>query len=391
MIKKSYINIFIYILIFLIVPVTFIDVIAPKVFDILQLISISFMVICILVRVVNRKKVDSFEIVMLINSLLLFFTSAINNTLTYNVAFSIISTFAIPTFLKNSFKEGTDSIKALYYIYIVIIFLNLITSFFKIRIGYLSYSFIGGKNSIALTVIPAMLIIHIYSLLKYNKLTRFNIFMLVICIISLIISGSSTAIVIALWMILYFFMKSIKLSLKKIIIIYLIISVMIIFGTEILQQTFINTIIKELFDKDLTFTSRTVLWDISLEYFIKSPFIGYGRNNSIIYDSTGGHLDQSHNMILQLLLVGGIFSLIMLFIILYISFKRNDSNNNIDKFILFYFFSYIIIGLTESIIFVNQLWMIFALAYSSREICSNYKNINSKNLKENKYDKKNTF
>ena len=388
--KNFYLNLYIiiYLVLFFIIPITCVDAIIPKIYDIIQLCTISFMLICLFFGKIKSRKIDKFDLAMIIISIVLFGSSCIKHTIDYKVAFSIITLFTIPVFLKETFKKSINPIQALYYLYVIIIILNIITSFNKMKIGYQYQTFIGGKNSISLTVIPAMLIIHMYSLLKYNKVTKFNGILLIICVSSLLLSNSSTAIVIAILIILYFLtsVKKIHLSLRKIIIIYMLIFVLIVFGNAILEKTFLNTIVEQIFNKNLTFTSRTKLWDISWEHFLKSPIIGYGKNNTIIYNNTGGALDQSHNMILQLLLAGGICSLFSLFFIIYISFNKLNSKNKIGRILLFYFFVYIINGLTESIIFVNQLWMFFAIAYSIKEISNNFKKLN---VNEENYDKKN--
>lgn len=393
--KKGYINIYIciYVVLFLIIPVTVIDAILPKLYDLLKLISVSIMFICIFIKIIKDKKIDNFDLIMFINSIALLIISTLKHTIMYNVAFSIISLFVIPVFVKNSLSKSKNALQALYYLYVAIVLLNSITILYKIKISYQTYFFIGGKNAVSLTIVPAMLIIYIYSVSKYGKLTYFNIAMLMLCIISLIASGSSTAIVIAAIIIMYYFtlVKKINISLKKYIFIYLVIFILIVFGTAILEHTFLNTIIKEAFNKDLTFTNRTKLWEISLEYFLKSPIIGYGKNNTIIYDNTRGMLDQSHNMILQLLLSGGVVSLVLFIITIYISYNKLNFKNNMEKTILFYFFVYSIIGLTESIVFIYQLWMMFSIGYSINKICEINKKDYDENMKEDKYDKKNNF
>lgn len=376
--KEKNINIYVcmYFLLFLIIPVTILDPIAPKLYDLFKLFSVSIMLLCICIQFFKNKRMDYFDLVMFANMVVLLLISAIKGTLNYNISFSIIELFAIAVFLKNSFYKSYNSFKALYCIYVIIVIVNFITFFYKINFNYLSYYFIGGKNAISLTIIPAMLVIHMYSLLNYNRITTFNGIILILCILSLFISKSSTAIIVAfITTIGYFliFSKKINISLKKYILLYLSIFFIVLFCTSILEKSFFGSMIENMFNKDITFSNRSELWNFSYKYFLNSKIFGYGKGNKIIYDFTNGLLSQSHNMVLELLLTGGIVSLILFLLVIYISNFKLDYKNNIDKIVLFYLFIYCIIGLTESIVFSNQLWMIFSIGYSIEKLRDHYK------------------
>ena len=94
-------------------------------------------------------------------------------------------------------------------------------------------------------------------------------------------------------------------------------------------------------------------------------------------------------MILQLLLAGGTISLGLFFAIIYITNKKLKDNDkeHVNHIILFYFFMYAIVGLTESIVFNNQLWMMLAIGYSIDKLYENYKSVFKEEKKEENYDK----
>lgn len=371
--KIENIYIVIYIFLFIIVPITCIDAIFPIAFDIIKLISVSSMSIYLLIQFIKEKKLDKFDIIMIINSIALIIISAITQTITLKNTFAMLSIAVITIFFKKSLSKSNASIKALYYLYVTIVILNVITIFFRMKVNGVDFFFIGGKNAISLTIIPAMLIIYMYSLLKYNKLTYFNMGMLILCFVSLIVSKSTTAIIVAIVLVcklLASFLK-LKISFAQYAITYIVISVLIIFGLPYITNTPLNDAFQKVFNKNLTFTHRTELWQESYERFLDSPIIGYGKNNDIIQKYTKGDLDQCHNMLLEAMLTGGSIALLLLIMAFIISANKLDKNNKTDRVMLFYLFLYAIIGLVESITYIYQLWMMLAIAYTLKDISKN--------------------
>lgn len=367
-VKKKLIILF-NILMLIPIPNTILEPIQPKLFDGIRLVSTIIMAFYIAIVTLKEKKIDKFDIVLILNAVIILTASALNKTITINNTFSTISVFIVAMYVKKSLKYSDNVIAALYYLYSSIIILNFITFFIRINVNYVNMFFIGGKNSVSITVIPAILIIHTYSILKYDSLTKWNKLLIVVSIISLLISKSTTGIVIAMISIIYYFFYyilhgKVNIGPKVYTGLYTFLFMMVVFMSQFIANTEVNTVVEKILGKNLTFTNRTQLWNETIDKFIDSPFIGLGKNNKVIYLFTNGKLDQSHNMILELLLTGGIISFIAFICAVHCGVKDLEKKDEISGLILFYIFVFFVIGLTESVIFNYQLWVILAISYS---------------------------
>jgi len=74
--------------------------------------------------------------------------------------------------------------------------------------------------------------------------------------------------------------------------------------------------------KDLTFSTRTAIWNIAINMIEKSFLIGYGAvDDNNRYIEMGSFSFNAHNIILQILLMGGIVLLLVCFLLVWKSVK----------------------------------------------------------------------
>lgn len=237
---------------------------------------------------------------------------------------------------------------------------------------------LGFKNVMISYFLPAYIVGHIYNSLKKSKI-RIKLLNIII-FLSCIISGSSTSIVgmsvIVILNYLPFIKNNTKLfNLRN----YFWVSIILFFIIVIFRfQNAFGFIIVDILHKDLTFTNRTFLWDITLEQILKKPFIGYGWENidvrHTMYNSQT--VITAHNQILEYLYMGGIISiLVYVYIILSTCNKvKNNYNNDIIKTISSCFFVLLILNLTE--VYLNPIIMlVFLFTIYSNDFISENKEI----------------
>ena len=100
-----------------------------------------------------------------------------------------------------------------------------------------------------------------------------------------------------------------------------------------------------------------------------SLIFGIGRGNRII-SSSFNTIDEEHNLILQILLdsglIGvGLFSLLLIMI----GFKiKKYKDYTISKIISISIFSYLIVGLMESVFYKREFWILLVLGYGIDKI-----------------------
>lgn len=146
------------------------------------------------------------------------------------------------------------------------------------------------------------------------------------------------------------------LSVAYVIIYYLIV-------IERIQEKF-SYIIVDILGKDITFTGRTSLWDSAMSYISQKPWTGYGVTEKFL-TTASGIAYSPHNLILQILLAGGILSL-GIFIVMYwicgrkLNYKKYHLSNTIAVAI----FIYLITSLTESTLNTPYLYVLLIFAYN---------------------------
>lgn len=145
-------------------------------------------------------------------------------------------------------------------------------------------------------------------------------------------------------------------------------------------QNYLNKFIETVFHKDATLTDRTYLWDQALLLIPKNWLWGKGNANVAgfsgwltkeYWNSNINDFDNiylvAHNQLLEIVLNGGIFTLLP-FLLAFISASRIRVNNaRIKNCITGGIFAYLIVMLTEVLYPFVPVWM-FLLAFSSKSM-----------------------
>lgn len=329
--------------------------------------AISVLIFTILIfNKKNKIKINKMTLLLLIFIVYNFVIALLNSTFSVGILYSLYFQLIILIFLQQSLsKSDYRFLEALKIAYSLMMIINIPSLFMQLSISnYDRLFFLGGKNAIVQFALPTIFYNYICSYLKHNKLTKFSKLMIIISLISPLICGSTTGFFVALLMTLSILLKNNKIiNLKMLYVIYFVM-LFLMFNTEVLESiTFVRDIIYNKFHKDLTFTGRTYIWDFSYE-LIKNNIFGYGRGNMLIYLNFE-RFNECHNIFLQFLLDGGIPSLLIFILMVYYcnkekkSNKKNFYNNNkVLEFSKFALYSFLFLGLMESINYNINLWII---------------------------------
>ncbi len=353
------------------------------IFNLLRILSYSFIVIIIF----KERKISKTFL-----KLILFSLTIIVPTFLYNgnigTALNYFISLLCLAYLIDLNKKNIKFLNTLLICFELLIYANFFSMILfpkglystgTIYTGIASQNWIlGFKNVMISYFLPAYIVGHIYNSLKKSKI-RIKLLNIII-FLSCIISGSSTSIVgmsvIVILNYLPFIKNNTKLfNLRN----YFWVSIILFFIIVIFRfQNAFGFIIVDILHKDLTFTNRTFLWDITLEQILKKPFIGYGWENidvrHTMYNSQT--VITAHNQILEYLYMGGIISiLVYVYIILSTCNKvKNNYNNDIIKTISSCFFVLLILNLTE--VYLNPIIMlVFLFTIYSNDFISENKEI----------------
>lgn len=182
--------------------------------------------------------------------------------------------------------------------------------------------FMGHDNGMIYNLIPLCSLSLLYSYLKKEKMiTWYSVISLFLLFSSEVYVQSATGIIESILLVLLIFGYDNKI-LRKLInpvflfTVYFISNILIVL---IRIQNNFSWIIVGIFKKDITFTGRTYLWDYTILKIIENHFMGCGMG-TVIPGANGHTYPHCHNLLLDFLYKGGIFSLVF-FIILIILFN----------------------------------------------------------------------
>lgn len=96
---------------------------------------------------------------------------------------------------------------------------------------------------------------------------------------------------------------------------------------DISSMKHLTYFIEEILHKNLTFTGRVPIWGMSVDMFLAKPWFGYGHLSAVDYDRIFG-ATTPHNIVLWVLLTGGITMFIASFIMCVICVKRTNKQTN---------------------------------------------------------------
>lgn len=83
-----------------------------------------------------------------------------------------------------------------------------------------------------------------------------------------------------------------------------------------LQELF-SFLIVDILHRDLTLTTRTVVWDKAFDVIESAPLFGYGLEDSVTAQIRFGTVESSHNFFLDQIYYGGVVALCLLVVGLY--------------------------------------------------------------------------
>lgn len=301
-----------------------------------------------------KKQVPKITLLLILYFLVYAYATYINGGNLFNLfnySISIISFVVwIEIILKNNPLKGLQSLNITYSIlvYVNLIFFILFPNGYMQTITtkgeFVNRYFLGVYNQFAATLIPAVIVNVVYVYLRYGRMKLHSIILIITVFFTFVYFWSATSLVGIGLVIIYLILF------KRGILNHLIngkIIIPTVIGLFILIVIFNNMgvfsfIIEDILNKDLTLSTRTIIWDAAIEMIKESPYFGFGYlgdgGRYIVFSSVRQR--DAHNTVLQFMLQHGIVGFIplILLIVLFVKNIEKYSKNLVAKFILFSFF-----------------------------------------------------
>ena len=293
--------------------------------------------ILILIMVIRKKDVSKFSILTLIYIAFLSITTFINKGIDMSFIKTMCTIFMTTLLIHYGTKYNCQHfLKAIIIITSILIWINFITiimypnGMYYNEISHLSYNYFLGIDNIHIIYFLCFWISSIVYINIYNKKPKFCSLTIFISILSVIMRWSATTLVgtfiIGIYLLFFDYFSKIKLlNIKTFVITY----VVGYFGIICFKlQNLFSFIIVKILKKDLTFTRRTRIWDMTIKSIKESPIIGHGLVGYDTRNLTTG-ISHAHNFFLEILYQGGFILLaISLLLIGSVLKKLNEYYNH---------------------------------------------------------------
>ena len=194
-----------------------------------------------------------------------------------------------------------------------------------------------------------------------------------------IVTGKICVIVMALFLLFGFFHKlRTWISLYKITIFHLVLFYLLIFNRVFRKAT----LLFDMVGRNLTFSGRTIIWDLVLEEVSKKPVFGHGVYSANMFEDLL-HLpgiSSAHNYYLMIAFQGGIVALILFAcIIVVLSNNKTKTDNVIEFYLLTGIFIFMLREQFETGGY-EFLYVIFVLYYHRNRFMDVYTAINDRGI-----------
>jgi O-antigen ligase len=255
---------------------------------------------------------------------------------------------------------------------------------------YTANWFLGYKNPQIRTILPVLSISLIKSYKEYGKLKLRAILLLLSSAITFYLTSSATSLIgIGIFLIGLFLFHTKKgrlprlLNLRNIMILVVILFVIVVM---LKKQSMFSYIVENVLGRDLTFTYRTDVWDMSLDRIKLKPLWGYGYLTGRNFIEIFGRnvYSHPHNYIMYNMMIGGICLVaIQLVGFLYADKSLNKTMRTIySKIVFFCLSSFLIMGISESLVSTVLLYPMVILGMRADALVSfeekNTKTVNSR-------------
>lgn len=337
-------------------------------------------------------------IILALEIIILLISTIINNNnivyaLKFYIPFIILFLYLEFLIVNNKSRKMLNSICMVTGVFCII---NFITVLMNSNIGSTDVQnrmyFLGYDNSMASILIMTAFLFIVTSKLKFKKIKSEYIIILIVIILTCFMIRSATAKIGAIMLLIFLILTCKKNLLSKINYYSYLIVVIILFLFIVIfrNQVFLKEIVVDVLQRDLTFSGRTQIWDMSMKEIQNNPVFGIGiskmeeRNEKIgIY--------HAHSTFLNIALEGGIIYLSIYAIKLIIIGKELNKTSNLEfkSIISFAIFTYYIMGIGEVYVRSQLLYIFFYIAYYGEKIIKEFSKKNITVISSNDDQKKN--
>ncbi|MBQ7410038.1 MAG: O-antigen ligase family protein [Clostridia bacterium] len=327
--------------------------------------------------IIKNKKVSKLIVIMFFYRMSLLIPTIINDGDIIKWGYQSLNHITVFMMIELGFERNRDrTLKSLQNILITYLSINLVL-YLKYPDGILNefwgLHFLGIRTRFT----DYLFLLIFISMIRWDmdKDKKFNIFCIIISLITMFKAWISTAIVgIIIVVLMYYFISKYfkKINPRIFLTLAFIIVVSITFFRV---QNLFSIFIEEVLHKSVSLTGRTEIWDLSYDYIDDNLFFGHGYKNDGNFVYWRGEYWQGHNQFIQILYEGGIVNLIIFVILLYSAIPKIKEVNKEYRIMISFLFSYVVMMISEIYAYYPTLYAFLAIFYYyykfEKEECKN--------------------
>lgn len=292
--------------------------------------NISKVLSCMLfaLLIINNKKFDvpNYIMIVIAYNIYLFTRSVYLGLPIFNVTNKVLTMITFFIFVDYLVKfYAKEFIDVLFCVLLIFISVNLILmikyeeGIYNIGVYNRSYWLLGHVNNMPVFIFPAIIVSIIKFQLGNRAVKLLSIFLFFISLFSILYGKSATSII-GLFIILYYILnKYPKLNFKNF---YTITLLFFIFVVVLGENFRLATYISNFFNRSITFTGRTYIWEATIFFIKKNLLFGNGIETDIMKISKIG-FTSPHNRYLNILYTGGLIGFLSFNIFLFFTHKKS--------------------------------------------------------------------
>jgi Lipid A core - O-antigen ligase and related enzymes len=311
----------------------------------------------------------------------LFFSTVVGSGKVYEYMRTFFPSLAMCLLFSIWIKKSPETLLDAFSVLEILVYINLFSILLHPKgmyetTLYTANWFLGYKNVHIRTILPILSMSCIRSYVKFRRLTLRTYLLIITATVTMFLVGSATSLVgiVSFMGALFIFHSKGKelpkwITLLNATVATVVASVMILVFR--IQEVF-SFLIVEILNRDLTFTTRTNIWDRSLKLFREKMIWGQGYLPGRDFTEHLGspYATHPHHFFLYLLVMGGC---VFFFVLLWSIFSANrELNESIDsvcsKVVLFTLVAFLIMGLAEALVGTVLLYPMLILAMNVKNI-----------------------
>lgn len=314
---------------------------------ILEIVTV-FSIFCALFSYVKKRSVDAFFVLSIILATIIAIACLVNpgngdvSMLSQGLGFTtetaieswimdwfpILSTICLISASSRHFRH--ELIWGVFIACLIYLFINLWSLFEQLGAEEIDNLFFGHRNTTFRIALPALTCSFVISSDKKRSWLAIPLFVFALSILQIRIAYSATSFCAVVVMSALFVVTLWKKP-RKILngLTYGIGYVILFFSIVLIRvQNLFSPLISSLLHRDITFTGRTIIWDDAFQRVDSNIMLqGYGQDYYWHTVGINGHFQKhAHNEILNMLLLGGVLSLVCFIALFVLSIKKLFEN-----------------------------------------------------------------